>query len=162
MGEWVSETMSGEDHYNYKGKIEKVCENCGEVYGAYPYRADRRMFCSPSCRHESFYMLLGGEKNPHWKGGYESYYGPNWEAQRKKARRRDNFQCESCGVSEDEMDRELDVHHIAPFRTFVVGDEADYEEANRLKNLVSLCSSCHQQWEQMSPLRPDTGNAAAD
>ncbi|NVM57405.1 MAG: HNH endonuclease [Desulfobacterales bacterium] len=81
---------------------------------------------------------FSGENNPNWKGGYEPYYGPNWEEQRRKALERDHHTCQLCGDPED--GRELDVHHIVPFREF--GLER-YEEANRLENLITICRSRH-------------------
>lgn len=80
---------------------------------------------------------LVGENNPNWKGGYEPYYGPNWRQQRRFARERDNFICQLCGSEEN--GRKHDVHHIIPFRELT-----DYEVANELENLLTLCSSCHR------------------
>jgi DEAD/DEAH box helicase domain-containing protein len=41
------------------------------------------------------------------------------------------------------------VHHIQPFRTFgyARGKNDQYLEANRLENLVTLCTSCHRRVE---------------
>jgi DEAD/DEAH box helicase domain-containing protein len=74
--------------------------------------------------------------------------GPNWEQQRNQARSRDSHRCRHCGAPE-RADRAHDVHHIQPFRTFgyVRGDNEKYLEANRLENLVTLCSSCHRRVE---------------
>jgi DEAD/DEAH box helicase domain-containing protein len=74
--------------------------------------------------------------------------GPNWEQQRNLARVRDNHRCRHCGVPE-RPNRTHDVHHIEPFRTFgyVRGKNEKYVEANRLENLVTLCSSCHRRVE---------------
>ena len=41
-----------------------------------------------------------------------------------------------------ESDRSHDVHHIKPFRSF-----HSPEQANRLNNLVTLCSRCHHRAE---------------
>ena len=64
-------------------------------------------------------------------------YGPDWGNQRQQARARDGYRCQMCGMPEG--DREHDVHHKLPFRGF-----ASYREANRLSNLVTLCSRCHR------------------
>ena len=82
-----------------------------------------------------------GEKNPYWKGGYEPYYGPNWEEQRIKALERDGHRCRVCGVNKGK----LDVHHIVPFRNF---GRRHYLKANTLDNLITLCISCHATLEQ--------------
>jgi len=91
-----------------------------------------------------------GNDNPAWKGGYDPYYGPNWKEQRRKALDRDNGTCQGCGRTASDLGQRPDVHHITPFREF-----DDYEEANKLSNLVCLCRSCHGEWEGI-PLSPDT------
>lgn len=67
-------------------------------------------------------------------------YGPNWEIQRQKARERDQFRCQICGIPE--RGRSHDVHHIRPFRTFL-----SFFDANQLSNLITLCPTCHQRAE---------------
>lgn len=54
------------------------------------------------------------------------------------------------------------VHHITPIREFRDGGDLDHEAANNLENLITLCRSCHSEWEQMAPLRPDTVQPASD
>jgi DEAD/DEAH box helicase domain-containing protein len=73
-------------------------------------------------------------------------YGPNWDRQRHLARERDNYQCQVCGVPEDE--RAHDVHHKIPFRQFT-----SYELANQLDNLVTLCPTCHRRAESAVRVR---------
>jgi len=74
--------------------------------------------------------------------------GPNWEQQRQQARSRDGHRCRHCGAPE-RPDRAHDVHHIEPFRTFGYerGKNDRYLDANRLENLVTLCSACHHRVE---------------
>lgn len=76
-------------------------------------------------------------------------YGPNWPQQRLRARGRDRFRCQVCGISEEALGRELDVHHLRPFREFGYrpGVNEAYREANALDNLISLCPSCHHRSE---------------
>lgn len=86
------------------------------------------------------------------------YYGPNWREQRTRRLERDDHQCVIC-KQDNESHREehgngLHVHHIQPLLTFRDGDDYDYEAANRLTNLVTLCHGCHVKWEGI-PLRPD-------
>ncbi|WP_049970837.1 homing endonuclease associated repeat-containing protein [Haladaptatus cibarius] len=73
-------------------------------------------------------------------------YGPNWPEQRELALERDRYVCQDCGISDDEQ-REaigegLHVHHLKKRRKF-----DSYKKANQLKNLISLCRSCHYVWE---------------
>ena len=83
---------------------------------------------------------MSGPNSPTWKGGRSEYYGPNWESQRKACLRRDRFTCRRCGLTQEQTGKEPDVHHLIPIRTF----NKDYDRANALPNLVSLCSCCHQ------------------
>jgi DEAD/DEAH box helicase domain-containing protein len=74
-------------------------------------------------------------------------YGPNWAAQRQRARERDGFRCRLCGRPEEV--REHDVHHRRPFRTFDYrpGHNVNHIMANALPNLITLCSECHRRVE---------------
>lgn len=83
--------------------------------------------------------LFSGENSGTWNGGKLTYYGPNWLSQRRAARKRDKYTCQRCGIKEAEYGKELSVHHIIPF---VV--EKNYEIANDLENLVSVCEPCHR------------------
>jgi DEAD/DEAH box helicase domain-containing protein len=74
-------------------------------------------------------------------------YGPNWAAQRQRARERDSFRCRLCGRPEE--GREHAVHHMRPFRTFDyrAGKNVNHITANALPNLITLCPECHQRVE---------------
>jgi hypothetical protein len=103
-----------------------------------------------------------GPDNPQWVGGYSKYYyGANWKTRRVQALERDGFSCQMprCDITNEDhletFDKELEVHHIMPVKTFYEGDEADYDAMNKLENLITLCSSHHRYWERMSPLQPD-------
>jgi DEAD/DEAH box helicase domain-containing protein len=75
-------------------------------------------------------------------------YGPNWGEQRQRVRVRNNFRCTQCGAPES-PNRQHDVHHLTPFRTFgyVPGLNENYKLANRLENLVLVCRGCHLRLE---------------
>jgi DEAD/DEAH box helicase domain-containing protein len=81
-------------------------------------------------------------------------YGPNWPEQRDAARARDGYRCRQCGAPERE-DRQHDVHHLTPFRAFgyVPGVNDLYKLANRLENLILLCSACHRRVERAQGAR---------
>lgn len=94
-------------------------------------------------RGENNHMFgRGGEEHPNWRGGHEPYYGPNWLKQRRKTLERDHHICQVCGAPEN--GKEHDVHHIIPFKEFGL---KLYQEANRLKNLATLCHRCHTSLE---------------
>jgi len=93
-----------------------------------------------------------GENSPVWKGGQLYYYGPNWRQQRRNARYRDKYTCQHCGLTEVQLGKQLDVHHIVPFRKF---GPKKYRQANRLRNLISLCPACHLTDEHRQNNRPN-------
>lgn len=68
--------------------------------------------------------------------------GANWELQARRARERDQFRCQACGITEEELGGRMHVHHRIPFRRF-----RSNVEANKLEHLISVCPSCHQKEE---------------
>jgi len=80
-----------------------------------------------------------------WRNG-RVYYGKNWSAQRSSALERDRFTCQVCGKTSQQAN--IHVHHREPFRNF----DSSFE-ANRLNNLISLCSRCHARAETMVKVR---------
>lgn len=111
------------------------------------------------------------EGDQHWRYGKSKdplhYRGPNWETKRERARRRDQYRCQHCGMTqsehESEFGRDLSVHHLTPIRAFCDDDGLDWEAANALYNLLTLCQTCHHSiYEPMAPLRPDIAAPADD
>lgn len=149
FGDHLAKTLKGKPRPEVAGerpdlqkRVTKHCDQCGKAFRVKQSHADRRRFCSKSCMAiwQSESGEWSGENSPAWRGGPMPYYGPNWRPQRRNARRRDSYTCRRCGKTEQELGRQLDVHHIEPFRTF--GLER-YREANRLQNLISYCHICH-------------------
>ena len=148
---WRSENQRGENHSQYQ-RVETSCAQCGKQILVAPnkLRTRKNNFCGNECRHLWNKDAFTGENNPAWKGGYSPYYGPDWYRQRDQARKRDNYCCQNCGISEENLSYELHVHHIKAFRLFgyVPGENKNYVEANKLNNLISLCASCHPKAEE--------------
>jgi 5-methylcytosine-specific restriction endonuclease McrA len=76
-------------------------------------------------------------------------YGKNWYSQKKKALARDRFTCQKCGYrGYKKLNGRLtvEVHHQVPIREFadIVSGKIDYENANHLANLITLCVPCHK------------------
>jgi DEAD/DEAH box helicase domain-containing protein len=67
-------------------------------------------------------------------------YGLDWPVQRDRARARDGYRCQSCGLPEQGQAHH--VHHKIPLRAF-----ASHQQANQLSNLVTLCPRCHRRAE---------------
>jgi len=106
-----------------------------------------------------------GPAHPNWVEPDEQVrleYGPNWRRQRERAVQRDGCECQhpNCDHTRashrEQYGGDLHVHHIAPLRSFGNGAaEIDYERANALDNLVTLCTDHHAWWEKLAPLQPD-------
>lgn len=79
---------------------------------------------------------LFGLDSPYSANGY----GPNWSKQRRKCLDRDSRTCRVCRTHEDELGRELSVHHITPRTEF---DDGEWRQMNATSNLISLCPTCH-------------------
>lgn len=128
-GEWHDCVSCGSEHYRPKSKL-----------------THEKYFCSQACRNDWMSDSFTGEDNPAWKGGWDEYYGPNWENQRQKALERDGYECRACGMSQEQHRGEygtgLNVHHVVPHREF-----EDVTAANDLGNLVTACKRCHNRFE---------------
>lgn len=140
-GKWKSEAYAGEGNPNEYKQIEFTCEWCGKTDTGLPHKENR--FCSQSCMIEWRSREFSGEGHPRYKGGKDVDRGPSWERQKRKARERDNHQCQQCDADRNEASQ-LHVHHIIPFEKFSI---ENHREANRLQNLITLCASCHSNTE---------------
>jgi len=65
-------------------------------------------------------------------------YGDDWDKIRLLIYKRDNFTCQKCGITMNETKKAHHIHHIIPFLQTL---------DNSLKNLVTLCPSCHRKIE---------------
>lgn len=131
----------GETNPRYS-RVPVNCFNCGNdlTIKQSDYKVDSRYYCSSKCQGQWISDNVRGPSHPLWKGGKFPYYGISWVPQRRMARERDNFTCQHCGITEDELGRKLDVHHIKPFRLFGI---ENHFAANALDNLIALCPQCH-------------------
>lgn len=149
--EWRKK-LRGNKSYTWKGgKVKVHCTICGnELWrGKWQLNASGNNFCNRECQGVWNSLYRTGQNNPCFKGGGQIYYGPNWETQKRAARQRDNYLCQTCGIGQNNLKRLLHVHHIKPFRVFnyIRGINENYKEANRLENLICLCGKCHMQVE---------------
>jgi hypothetical protein len=126
------------------------CERCGDECEkpASLVHDDQRTFCNRECY---FAWMREGHLREDDKRRVPEY-GPSWESQRRAARERDGFSCQSCGMSREEHLQQYSVsphvHHITPWHEF-----DDHQERNKLSNLLTLCVDCHVTWEHL-PVRP--------
>lgn len=151
MGEWQSKNYKRENHPNWKGRIIVQCSYCGNDIEKERWRPKTKYhFCNYQCSGKWQSENMTGDARYNWKGGRLPYYGPNWNSQKYKTRKRDNFTCQVCHISEEEhikkYNQKLHVHHIKPFREFnyVASENDNYKEANSLSNLLTVCCVCHR------------------
>lgn len=124
--------------------VTLVCEECGDNFDIKESRADGRRFCGTDCSIQHLHRTREYTR----REGPKPSYGPEWSQARERCLERDDYRCQSCGCSEDELQDSLHAHHIRPFLGY-----DDRSEAHRLENLVALCKRCHYDWEGI-PVRP--------
>lgn len=132
---------------NVKGKIHYCIENCGQKVSAVNRRCRS---CSTRINQRKFWSNTKNKKkiiekrvkngifklhrNPRWLNG-KSFdpYPFDWNKNLKdNIRKRDQYTCQLCGLSQKKNKRKLNVHHI------------DYNKKNcKEENLISLCDRCH-------------------
>lgn len=117
------------------------CEQCGSSFETLISRLKegRSKYCSKECNG----LAHRGSNSHHWQGGVSHNYGVNWNQQSKLARQRDNDTCQICHRKQRKGERKFAVHHIVKRRNF----NGDYEAANVLSNLITICSHCHRKAE---------------
>lgn len=142
----------------------RSCATCGDpffVWNVYLARPERKnLYCSYKCRPvhtglpgaserarkmgQSNVGKFCGPLSVRYRGGRgrKPDYGSNWYSQSKAARERDGHLCQECG--EGPTGEQHDVHHLIPLRKF----DGDFETANALSNLITLCHPCHMKVEQ--------------
>jgi len=119
--------------------IYRLCSKCGATID--PATEGRRGPCRRCERERSRARRAAGEP------GYIIRGTALWQRTRLAALARDGHRCTGCGFS-----GRLEVHHVTPI--------ADGGAAYDLKNLVTLCPSCHHRQEGRTPAflegrRPD-------
>jgi len=148
-GDWLSDNNTGENNPTYTERVPLECMFCGDDIEVTPYtfESQDRFFCSNDCQYSWRSENLTGSDAPAWSGGTaRQNYGEWWNRQRELALKRDFHRCRLCNISQDtareKYDEGLHVHHRTPFKIF---DSS--KKANRLRNLISLCKSCHHKVE---------------
>ena len=107
---------------------------------------------------QAYYTEFGSWTNAVREAGFEPRafapgnrreydYGEGWdESKREYVRRRDDRECQHCGVAEqqhrDRFGERLHVHHLVPAEAF---DSGEYR--NDVRNLITLCRLHHRTWE---------------
>lgn len=120
---------------SYKEKMKKLRI---EIWNRPEFKKKRSLisksFWKNSKRRELASKRMSGKNHPNWQGGksYESYGGGFTPRLREMIRFRDGYKCKKCGCPQLENGRTLDVHH-----------KDRNKKNNDMKNLITLCQSCH-------------------
>jgi len=104
-------------------------------------RGQEQFFCDRACFGAWKSANWNGDANPAWRGGWTPH-GTGWDAICEIVRHEQGYQCADCGIIEEQLGRQLDVHHIIPARLF-----SSKKEASNRKNLIGLCHPCHMKRE---------------
>jgi len=113
-------------------KVTLTCQHCDKPFIVHACYSHRKC-CSRECAIAER-PSMAGANNPAWNGGtsFEPYNPEFNDDLRRSIRKRDNYTCQSCGITQDNNGIALDVHHI------------DFDKKNsNPNNLISLCRSCH-------------------
>lgn len=150
-----------------------TCMVCGASFTAIVFRGRhvvrlRRQICSAECKSE-FYRrdearkrkisrAFTGDSHPNWQGGTHrsGFRGHSWQQIAEDVRKRAEYCCEHCGMSQDEhlkrWKMRLNVNHKEPFH-----QQRRKTLANVMSNLEALCKSCHTkadwQWRKTHPVQ---------
>lgn len=150
---FCSEKCRRKDWRKEKQKYE--CASCGDTVKKMAHNVKgEKTTCSSECHAKYMSSIRKGENNPAWKGGRFEYYGPNWPEQREKKLERDGYKCQECKMTQEEhyqnYNEDLHVHHKVPRRQIIDEEEPTIEQfelANSLDNLLTVCKSCHRKLE---------------
>lgn len=138
-GKWMSENLKEKNGLHWKGgKIARYCIVCGKKFTVSKcfVKKDKAKFCSRKCQGQWKSKNIRGKNHHNWQGGlsFEPYGIEFNNKLRKQIRKRDNYICQECGLTQEQLGYKLSVHHI------------DYNKKNnKPDNLISLCRSCHLQ-----------------
>lgn len=128
--------------------VDRICERCGKVFRVHKCHIARpgrhANYCSKECQSIVVGLGMRGKNNVNFTNGKSDARGPNWGGQKRRALKRDNKTCQKCGKTGNT--RNLDVHHKTPYKLF----NGDFEKANQLSNLITLCHQCHADVEPRS------------
>lgn len=134
-----SRFRSGESSSHWKGKIIRICSECGKKFEIFPSAVayGSGVYCSNKCKGLAQKRILLGEKNPHWLGGksFEPYC-PKFSLEfRERVRAWFDYMCVECGTPQLSLNTKLHVHHVN-FNKNTCCDGA-------IPLFVPLCTSCH-------------------
>lgn len=138
---YKSKSSMGKGNSNWSGGHNVECYNCGDEIWRTPFQLKEfdKYFCSKGC--------IGSAG-----GDYTHRYGDNWQKIREEAIERDNGKCIDCGISREKHKEKygFDIHvdHIIPRRVYFNDNNLELNDANRIKNLLTMCCVCHKKFDE--------------
>jgi hypothetical protein len=122
-----------------RGLVTLTCDYCRATFRRFLRRRRRgkHVFCCSHCRRR--YREQERWDNP--KQSAPQHSASWWRRLRAYVRARDGFRCVLCGVSEQNLGRELGVDHVYPRRAFRRAIEV-YQQFGTA-GFVSVCPRCH-------------------
>lgn len=138
-----SDEFLGEQYVKEADRVEVECNFCGSQMSVLESRIENGggKFCSKRCLANWMSENRRGPNHHQWEGGTINY-GRKWWAVRRQALCRDEYTCQRCGLTKDDLGCNPDVHHILRVRDF-----DNPQQAHTLDNVVSLCRNCHRNVE---------------
>jgi hypothetical protein len=124
-------------------RVALTCLYCGREFERRQSEAIAAKFCSYSCKAYGLYVgktigvRLHSDRPSKNRGSY-------WKRQAYRARLRDGYKCQDCGLQFERGTKLLHVHHKIPRRLY---------GSDHLDNLISLCGKCHRRADAAIQLR---------
>ena len=118
------------------GMIKRICQYSGCDEMAEPGRT----YCAK-------HLVESQKKHQEWLENHKkkpfenairtnNYNTVEWRALRKEVLKRDGYQCQQCGITQEESGFPLEIHHIIP-------PKGNRELFYNIDNCVTLCKWCH-------------------
>jgi len=127
-----------------QGKVRFICDYCGKeaerIHSLYYQTNYQHHYCSRECADNGRAKFSGSYDGRH----PSRLNSTQWNKLTKKVRDRARRRCEICRIPEGNG-RQLEVHHKIPVACF-----NSSAKANRLSNLIAVCSLCHGKLEAMA------------
>jgi len=131
--------------------LEVKCAYCGKWYvptkisivnriqalNGKMLNAEMRLYCSTQCKKECPIYYKHKYQVGHPKSNKNQYSREVQSELRQMCFKRDEFTCQKCGLTQNELDVGLHCHHLT-------GVEINPVESADVDNCITLCKECHK------------------
>ena len=117
--------------------LKKLCQYSGCNEMAEPGHTYCKKHLAESQKKHEEWLKSRSKKKP-FENAIRSnnYNSSEWRALRKAVLKRDNYQCQQCGMTAEESGYPLEIHHFIP-------PKGNKELFYNIDNCVTLCKICH-------------------